>query len=85
MLVPRSRGFAGQLGIAARITITAAFLQKEHFMLRLLFALSLLAPLNGQILVDTFAGGQIPPGALGFVAGLTWDSAGNIVFCGRHC
>jgi hypothetical protein len=40
-----------------------------------------LAPLNGQILVDTFAGGQIPPGALGFVAGLTWDSAGNIIFC----
>jgi uncharacterized protein (TIGR03437 family) len=50
-------------------------------MLRLLFVLSLLAPLNSQILVDTFAGGQIPPGALGFVAGLTWDSAGNIVFC----
>jgi uncharacterized protein (TIGR03437 family) len=50
-------------------------------MLRVLFVFSLLAPLNAQLLVDTFAGGQIPPGAVGFAAGLTWDSAGNLVFC----
>ncbi len=50
-------------------------------MLRFLFAFSLLAPLNAQLLVNTFAGGQIPPGAVGFAAGLTWDSAGNLVFC----
>jgi len=50
-------------------------------MFRFLVAFSLLAPLNAQLLVNTFAGGQIPPGAVGFAAGLTWDSAGNLVFC----
>jgi uncharacterized protein (TIGR03437 family) len=52
----------------------------------LLFCFSLL-PLSAQILVNTYAGGAIPSGVpaqsayLASVAGIAWDSAGNLVFC----
>jgi trimeric autotransporter adhesin len=54
---------------------------------RFLLLLLLASPLWPQLMVDTFAGGKIRSGvpaqdvALSQVRGLTWDSAGNVVFC----
>jgi len=56
--------------------------------MQIVAALLLLAgSLSAQIMVDTFAGGAIRSGvpaqdvALSFVAGLAFDSSGNLVFC----
>jgi trimeric autotransporter adhesin len=54
---------------------------------RLLLALLAVAPLNAQLVVDTYAGGAIPSGvpaqnvALGYTSGLAWDPSGDVVFC----
>jgi len=56
---------------------------------RLAALLLLACPLAAQIMVDTFAGGTIRSGvpaqdvALSDIAGLAWDSAGNLIFCQR--
>ena len=53
---------------------------------RFLLVLLAIAPLNAQLLVDTYAGGAIRTGVpannvdLGTITGISWDSSGNIVF-----
>jgi hypothetical protein len=51
-----------------------------------LVVLLAIAPLEAQLLIDTYAGGAIPTGvpaqnvALGVISGIAWDPSGNLVF-----